>query len=278
MIYIVIPVHNRKNYTKNCLLSLRNQTYKDFKIVVINDGSSDDTEEMLKNEFQEVYVIEGDGNLWWTAATNLGVEYALENNADYVLTLNNDTEAESDFIENLLKYAEPNIIQGALWKKKDSNIIIDGGTSKINWITGNNEKILESLTVNHRKGLHKVTYYSARGLFIHKSVFEKIGLFDSKYFPHYAADIDFTMRAKKNGINVCVNYDAVLYIFLEESWSYKIKNSKSLCGYFSHLFSIKGGGNIKNFYRLSLRHCPKKYLILNLFIGISRRLIGYFIS
>ena len=106
MIYIIIPVHNRKEYTKNCLLSLRKQTEKNFKTVIIDDGSTDGTAEMLAKEFPEVHVIKGDGNLWWAAATNLGVKYALKNDADFILTLNNDTIASENYLEKMVYWAE----------------------------------------------------------------------------------------------------------------------------------------------------------------------------
>jgi GT2 family glycosyltransferase len=69
MIYIVIPVFNRKHYTKDCLLSLSAQTYSVFKTIVVDDGSTDGTADMLKEEFPEVIVLKGTGNLFWTAAT-----------------------------------------------------------------------------------------------------------------------------------------------------------------------------------------------------------------
>ena len=65
-LFIVIPVHNRKHFTRDCLLSLRKQTFQNFTIIVIDDGSSDGTGEMIQKEFPEVVLLHGDGNLWWT--------------------------------------------------------------------------------------------------------------------------------------------------------------------------------------------------------------------
>ena len=93
MLFIVIPVFNRKNFTKECLLSLQTQSRKDFSVVVVDDGSTDGTAQMLEKEFPEIIVVKSDGNLFWTAATNLGIQIALEKGATYVMTLNNDTLA-----------------------------------------------------------------------------------------------------------------------------------------------------------------------------------------
>jgi GT2 family glycosyltransferase len=60
VIHIVIPVHNRKNFTRDCLISLRDQTIE-HKTIIVDDGSSDGTREMLQVEFPEIVVIEGDG-------------------------------------------------------------------------------------------------------------------------------------------------------------------------------------------------------------------------
>src|SRR6187401_1451737 len=116
MICIVIPVHNRKKFTADCLQSLRIQTTPADYVIIIDDGSTDGTKEMLRDEFPEVIVIQGDGNLFWTAAINLGVRRALSLKADYILTLNNDTVAFPDFVEKMLLQAtkNPYALLGAL--------------------------------------------------------------------------------------------------------------------------------------------------------------------
>src|SRR5258707_1027535 len=107
IIYIVIPVHNRLEATRECLESLRNQTYTCFRIVLIDDGSTDGTSEFVKENYPDVTVLTGDGNLWWTGATNLGVRYALKicGPDDYVLTLNNDTVLPAKYLEIMMSLA-----------------------------------------------------------------------------------------------------------------------------------------------------------------------------
>ena len=70
MVYIVIPCFNRKKLTRGCLQALENQTYKDFKVIVVDDGSTDGTANMITREFPETILLFGDGNLFWTGATN----------------------------------------------------------------------------------------------------------------------------------------------------------------------------------------------------------------
>src|SRR5687768_11882173 len=101
MIFVVIPVFNRKHFTRECLSALENQTYKDYTIVVVDDGSTDGTSEMIHDEFPEVTVLKGTGNLFWTASVNMGIRHALQNGADYVLTLNNDGFPHQTFLQSM---------------------------------------------------------------------------------------------------------------------------------------------------------------------------------
>ena len=94
-------------------------------------------------------------------------------------------------------------------------------------------------------GLHKVSIYSGRGLLIPAKVFVKIGLYDENNFPQITADDDFSTRAGRSGFEIYCNYEAKLYVRVEESGDYKIRSNKSLKNYYFHLFGIKGGGNLK---------------------------------
>ncbi|MBL7068836.1 MAG: glycosyltransferase family 2 protein [Candidatus Omnitrophica bacterium] len=276
MIYIIIPVHNRKKYTYDCLLSLKKQALKDFKTVVVDDGSTDGTGEMIKREFPETILLHGDGNLWWTKATNLGVKYALDHNADYIMTLNDDTIAGNDFIEKMLFWAkrEPLALLGAFALDVNTKRPVYGGEI-IDWKRAGSTDLLDILKPEEQRGLHKITHFSGRGLLIPVKVFRKIGLFDARHFPQTIADYDFTHRAVKAGYKIFCNYDAKLFFYPGASGDVQLRRDKNLKNYFNHLFGIKGGGNLKRFVLYAFRNCPKRYLASFLIIGLLRRIGGY---
>lgn len=278
MLHLVIPVFNRKEYTQKCLDSLKNQSYGDFKIIIVDDGSTDGTKEMLANDYPEVSCLAGNGNLWWTASVNMGIAYALKNGAQLVMTLNNDTVAPDDFIEKMINWSKkkPNALLGAYACDVNKKEPIYGG-ERFTWITSGSKSLLTELQEGQRKGLHEVDHFPGRGLLIPIKVFEKIGLFDDKQLPHYFADYDFTYRAHRKGFKIFCNYDSVLYIYPEESGDRKNRISKSFKNYYNHLFGIKGGGNLRNFTVFAFRNCPPYYLPPFLLIGYIRRLIGYFL-
>jgi GT2 family glycosyltransferase len=279
MLSIVIPVHNRKRFTYECLCSLEKQTLRADFILVVDDGSTDGTAEMLEEDFPDVIVLKGNGNLFWTAAVNRGVRYALDIGSDYILTLNNDTLAPPDFLEKMMAWArkKPNVLLGALDVDAHTKKKRYGGEI-INWAWSSSLNLLNKLRPEEQKGIHEVSLFPGRGLLIPKNVFNKIGLFEEKKLPHYMADYDFTLRAARNNFPVYCNYDAQLYTYPAEAGNYEIRKSKTFSNYLKHLFNIKGGGNLKNFTIYTLRNCPSNYIPISLLTGYVRRLSGYWLK
>ncbi|MDD5369032.1 MAG: glycosyltransferase family 2 protein [Anaerolineaceae bacterium] len=275
-LYIVIPVHNRVHFTRDCLVSLQNQTVKGFHIIVVDDGSIDGTREMIQSEFPQVILLEGDGNLWWTGAINIGVQYALDHHAKYILTLNDDTRAPDQFLEKMLYWAdrEPNALLGALAVDANTHQPVYGG-ERIRWDRGDMIPLLDELSPRERFGLHEVTHFPGRGFWVPAAVYSKIGKYDQRRFPHYAADYDFTHRAIRAGYQIYCNYDASLFIYPEASDSVQLTKQKNLRNYYSHLFGIKGAANLKIFTRYAVRNCPRRYLPWFLFRGYIQRIFGY---
>ena len=278
MLYIVIPVFNRWRYTRECLESLRAQTTQDFHTVVVDDGSTDETAAALVRDYPEVLVVTGDGNLFWTAGVNMGIRHALALGADRVMTLNNDVVAAPDFVAQMLAAAaqHPTAVLGALEFDANSGEAIYGG-ERLDFRTNTRHDLLDEIPASQRTGLHPVTYLPGRGLLIPRAVTDKIGLFDEKRLPHYLADFDYTSVARRAGFPVYCNYDAKLSTYPEESGQTLTRKQRSLKGYYQHLFSIRGGGNMVNFTHFALKNCPKPYLPYFLLNGYARRLVGYFL-
>ena len=103
---VVVPVHGRLPKTLRFIQSFRRVEYDSYQIVIVDDASPDGTAEVLVRDHPDVAVLPGDGKLWWTGGTNLGVRHALEHGFDYVLTINNDTGQRPDFLARLVETAE----------------------------------------------------------------------------------------------------------------------------------------------------------------------------
>ena len=279
MIYIVTPVFNRKEFTNNYLKALENQTNKDFKVIIIDDGSTDGTPEMIEQEYPEVTLLKEKGDLWWAEATNIGGRHAMSQGASYIMTLNDDTLPKSDYIEKMAYWSrkKPAALLGAFAINAIDNTAIYGGEI-LDWKSGMFKSQLDVIPIVKQHSLHRVNTFPGRGLLIPVETFDKIGLYDSKNFPQTIADLDFTARADKAGYEIFCNYDAKIKIYPEESGGVKLRKDKSLKNYFQHLFGMRGAGNLKWFTVFAFKNAPRKYLLQYWVIGVSRRAGGYILD
>jgi GT2 family glycosyltransferase len=263
-ILIVIPVHNRLEVTKTCLESLRNQTYRRFQTIMVDDGSTDGTRELIRREFPEVMLLEGDGNLWWTGATNLGIQEALKQAGpnDYILTLNNDTILPAGYVETLDreigKY--PDALIGSVALDNDTpDRIVEAGVD-INWLTAKYTYLLQNRSFRELRSrgqsCFRPTVLPGRGTAIPVKVFGEIGLFDNKAFPHYAADYDFSLRAKKAGYDLVVGFDLRLFSLPKLSGIADTGERVPLSQAMHSFMSIRSGNNLMKRLRFAVRHAP----------------------
>lgn len=268
-IYIVIAVFNRLKYTKDCLESLQKQSYPNFQVIVVDDGSTDGTYQYLKENHPETIILQGDGNLWWTGATNLGVKKALELSSsadDYILTLNNDLVVDDDYLAQLVHVSiqeKPCIVGSVSVNINNESKVVFAGL-KWNKITAKYSKPKEFTTSYNELQSHNLFIQSdllpGRGTLIPISLFKEIGLFDEKNFPHYAADDDFSLRGKNVGLKLLVATNAVVKSHVEESGlkqaNGKAKSKRTIAGLRESFSSRRSVTNLSIRYRWAKKHTP----------------------
>lgn len=200
-VFVVIPVHNRLPFTRQCLEQLRlTQFDGDLRIVVVDDGSTDGTAAALAQHFPEVRVIAGDGTLWWTGAMAhaidvLGPEFRAD---DYVLTLNNDTLVRPDTIACLVETSRQHggAMVAARAREASGRAIATG--ARMLW--GRTLAISVGDRDGDEEGLLEADVLFGRATLIPADVFRRIGNFAARAFPQYWGDSDFSLRAKRAGI------------------------------------------------------------------------------
>ena len=177
LVTIVVLTWNNYADTAECLASLQRLTYKHYNIVVVDNGSSDDTPAKIWAAFPEVVVLENGANLGVPAGYNVGFRYVLEHGADHVFMLNNDTIVDPAILDHLVTAArEPDagILHPVVYFYNERDQI---------WSAGARYRafppaiVMELRLFPTAHGYHDLEYAISCGLLITRSAFEKVGLF-----------------------------------------------------------------------------------------------------
>lgn len=267
-------MHDRCELTLRCLASLSHQDYTDFEVIVCDDGSTDGTGEAIANQFSNVVVLRGDGNLWWTGAINRCVEYVLKNTLDAtddaVVTLNNDLEVKPDYLARLADTAKRyrrSIISSAGCDISTGTLVSPG--YRQSWVTTKAKPIV--IENDHLPGdpmVAAVTHAAGRGALIPLSVFREVGLYDVAHLPHYGADYDLTHRAHRHGFGVLVSHAACVFSHVNETGSVKVRHGGIFQAFLRYLIDQRSPANLRVRWWIAVNNCPRwllpSFLILDL--------------
>ena len=256
---LVVPVHNNKEDTAEFLESLKGVIYSNYKVIIIDDGSTDGTEDMIKEKYPYVILLKGNGNLWWSGANNMGIKKAIEIGADYVLLTNNDTIVDSEFISALVDTAEKNPRSITT-----SKVYYYGDPKKIGYAGGETTWVIGELKIisgndDESYNIQKDVKYSVcLGTLINTTFFKDIGLMDYKNFPQYFADADFTYRAYKKGYRIIYEPKSRMWHKVNSTVKQDPAfNTTSFLSTFIFLTTnIKSCLNFHTVVKFYLRHCP----------------------
>jgi GT2 family glycosyltransferase len=210
---IVILNWNGVEDTIKCLNSLQQQTYNNFKIIVIDNGSTDNSCEILDNykkDHKNTETIYKKDNLGFAGGVNIGIKYAIKNKFDYVVLFNNDAIATKEWLKELVLSAEKtgaSIVTSCLLKKDKSTIDSTGDWYSIWGLPfprGRNKKINKSYNSGFIFGA------SGGASLYDVNIFKKIGLFDENFFAYYE-DVDVSFRAQLAGYKIYFSRNAIAY-------------------------------------------------------------------
>lgn len=201
-VIIIILNWNGKEDTIECLESLKNITYPNYKILLVDNGSTDGSVDFFKRRYPEIEIVENQENLGFAEGNNVGMRRALEKGSDYVLILNNDTVVDSHFLQELINLAEQDLKIGIVGPKiyyydNPSKINSAGGT--INWNVGAGINIGIGATDNGQfNHCLDVEYLMGAAMLIKNELIKEIGGFNQGFFL-LLEDTELCIRAKRVG-------------------------------------------------------------------------------
>ncbi len=202
---IIILNWNRKDDTIECLESIKQITYPNYWVLLVDNGSTDGSVEYFKTRYHNIEIIENKNNVGYAEGNNIGIRTAINNGADYVLLLNNDTVVDPDFLDELVKvvqsdprigFAGPKVYYYDYNRKKD---IINFAGGKLDIWKGRTYHIgLNEVDNGQFNEIKEVDYVEGSCILLRKEVIKKIGLFDPVYFAYWE-DNDLCMRGYRAG-------------------------------------------------------------------------------
>ena len=205
LVYIILVNFNSKVHTVECIESLEKITYKNYKIIVVDNASSDDSQEVITKQFPEVIWIQNSENTGFADANNCGIQYALKHGTQYVLLLNNDTTVDKSFLEHLVDAYESDssigIATGKILYYQNHSIVWYAG-GYINHWKGSSDTVGYGKGDLPEFGTNKYcTFASGCCMLVSVDVIKRVGFMENLYFLYYE-DLDFCVRFLELGYKI----------------------------------------------------------------------------
>jgi len=205
-VMIIVLNWNGLADTLACLASLARLDYPAHEVVVVDNGSTDDSVAAVRATYPRVTLIETGENLGYVGGNNVGLEYARAMGADYALLLNNDTEVAPDFLRLLVEAAEANpatgIVGPTIYYFDRPNVVWSAG-GDIDWRRGRTRMIgldeVDQGQFGHT--LRPVDFVTGCAMLIKMSLVEQVGLLDARFFAYYE-ETEWCVRAARAGFKI----------------------------------------------------------------------------
>lgn len=202
-IFAIVVTYNGKKWYDRCLGSLRDSETP-VETIVIDNASSDGTVDYIKEHFPDVHLIESKENLGFAKANNIGIRYAIDNNADYVFLLNQDAWVEKDTLTVLLRTFEDNENVGIV-----APLQLNGSYTGFDQLFASNTlshtDMVSDLYMDRRQAYYEVQNVNAAAWLLSTKCIKKVGGFDTSLFLHYGEDDNYCQRVVFHGFRIMLS-------------------------------------------------------------------------
>lgn len=205
LVYLLILNYRGYEDTCECIQSVLAIEYMNYRLLVIDNNSEDGSYEKLKKKFTDIEIIQTEKNSGYAGGNNVGIEYALEQGAEYIAILNNDVCVEKHFLNIIIQEMEDNrniAISGPAVCEWNSDIVQSAG-AMVNLYNAEVELLYSGINYS---GMQKekiiCDYVSGACLMVRASLINEIGKMPEMYFLFYE-ETDWCLQAAKKGYEVC---------------------------------------------------------------------------
>ena len=211
LLSVVIPNWNGKHFLTECIDSLKEQTFRDFEIILVDNGSTDGSAEFAEKRYGDfIRIIRNDKNLGFTGGNNVGIQAS---KGEYIVLLNNDTWADPRWLEELAKATRFDL-PIRMWGSKVCSYYqrdrIEGVGELIYWDGLCRARGQYEQDHGQYNAMEEILFPPGCGAMYRKSLLDEIGLFDEDFFT-YADDSDVGIRARLAGWKCLYVPSAIVY-------------------------------------------------------------------
>lgn len=241
-IAIIIINWNTFQLTFNCLKSLEACSYNNISFFLVDNGSIDGSGDKIALDFPEVNYIKNEKNEGFTGANNLALKAILEQDFDYVLLLNNDTEVKPNFLslleakmnsDNKLAATQPLILN---FKNRDT--IWNAGGS-FNTFFGLTKTRLKGMIFNPQLNIETSTQWiTGCCILVKTSVVKQVGLLDNRFFAYFE-DVDWSIRMTNLGYKLAVVPESIIYHHTSGSTKKNNASNEGNLSPYAHFLNVR---------------------------------------
>lgn len=206
-IYIIIVNYNKYELTVECINSIKENIYQNYKIIIVDNNSGNNSYRILTEKFgndEKILILKSKKNNGFAAGNNIGIQYALKSGAEYILLLNNDTEVDKNFLYELVKTS-----------KKHNNCVVcpliyNYYNNEI-WYSGGYFNRKKAIVENRITDIEtEINFATGCCVLIPTLIVKQIGLLDEIYFM-YCEDSDYSIRIINSGNKIFYNPKSIIY-------------------------------------------------------------------
>lgn len=273
----VTPVYNRRELTLQCLRSLKRLNLHNIRleVIIVDDASSDGTVAAVREMFPDVRVIEGDGSLWYSEGTNVGIRKALDDGADFVWQINDDQVFDADALTTMVETAQTHpksVIGSALLLWDQPHKVFQVAPVWDTW-SGGWRHWFKQTVWTLPPGPFEVDLIVGNSMLVPAEAYRRAGLIDSKTFP-MVGDGEFSPRLKRCGFKLMV--DPRSRVFCQPN---TLPPSVSLMPFWKRFGALFGAStqphNLRRRFHMLIRTAPSPILGLLAFgMFLLRAAIG----
>lgn len=209
---ILLLNYNGKDWIIDCIKSIYKSNFKDFDIVIVDNGSVDGSPFLIKKLFPEIILIENTSNLGYCKGFNIALEYSKKKKYKFALVLNNDSVIDNYALDYLLETSSMHnnvaLITGKVLDFDTGNLETVG-KYKDKWqIVGENIGFGE-FDHGQYDYVREREFCDDNILLYPLKIFDKVGFYDEMYFLYFD-EVDLQMKAKKNNVKIIYDYRCII--------------------------------------------------------------------